>query len=379
MIFAFAVAILGMLRLVRQFAAGGPGDWRAWMVLATGTELTLWSHGLGALYALGVAVALAPACVRSPGDNRRFGRGLLTVAGVTVFYFPCLLIIAHRAGDWGHGWLTWKPEMMLKLIGLYVVPGEVLTVVSAVAALIIMLLAKRAIQFAVVARPWNEERALLLLWWGPTLLTALISALGMPLFLPRTLTPTLVPCYLMLSSALARTASGKERLALTVVLVATLIPSTIQMAVRPPTEAWDQVNAYLQRNVGPSDLVWAYPNDTALPLREANPAASFRRRGIPADYPAIGVKGPIRAGSPAVVSLTPAGAERIAADPALRNVPTVWLVTMHADFFDPAKDVPAALARTRQPGPRLQWGYIAAQAFALQDRPVSRSIPSKHR
>ena len=360
---AFAVAVLGMLKLMRQFAAGGPGDWRAWILLAAGTELTLWAHALGVLYASCVAVAVAPAWFSWPGDDRRFARGLLTAAAVALLYCPCLLIIAHRTGDWGSGWLAWRPEMLLQLIGLYAVPAEVLTIISVVATLIMMLLAKRAIQSGLTSRAWNEEKALLLLWWGPPLLTALISAAGMPLFLPRTLTPTLIPCYLMLGSALARTGSDKERLVLTAALIATLPSSSIAMALRPPGEAWDQVSAYLQHNVGPSDLVWLYPNDTALPLGDADPSASFRRRGIPANYPALGEKGPIRAGSPAVVSLTRAGAERMATDPALRTVPTVWLVTTHANFFDPSNEVPTALGRTRRPGPRHVWGYIAAQPF----------------
>ena len=97
-----------------------------------------------------------------------------------------------------------------------------------------------------------------------------------------------------------------------------------------------------------------------------------RARGIPGDYPAIGFKGPIRAGSPAVVSLTPDQAERITDDPAIRNVPTVWLVTRQSALFDPKADLPRALARQRTPGKVQEWGYIAVQPF------YRRSIARKH-
>jgi hypothetical protein len=135
------------------------------------------------------------------------------------------------------------------------------------------------------------------------------------------------------------------------------------MALRPATEAWDQVDSYLEQNVRPGDVVWLYPNDSALPLRAAAPNSTYPRRGIPADYPAIGVKGPIRAGSPAVVSLTPDGARRFAAGADAKHIPTIWLVECQPAFADPSADVPHALERTRRAGPKMRWRYITVQAF----------------
>lgn len=360
LIFAYALALLGLLRLMREFATG-PGTWPSWTMLVAGTELGLWAHGLGLLYALCLAAALAPAWLKSPRGRERLVRGIAAAVIIVLLYLPCLLMMMRRAGDWGTGWLSWEPLMALQLLGLYAIPVEVLTISSAVAALVMILLVKRAVQGGVEAGGWSADRAILLLWWGPPLLAIVISQLAMPVFLPRTLTPTLVPAYLALAGALARVDSARERFALTAALAITIMPAAVQIGLRPAIEPWDEVSAYLQRNVGHGDQVWLYPNDSALPLHEAGSA--IPARGIPGDYPATGFKGPIRAGSPAVVSLTPQQAQDVAQDVSIRAVPTIWLVTRQSGIFDPHGDMPAALARVRRPGTPQEWGQIEVRPY----------------
>jgi hypothetical protein len=361
LILAYTAALFGLVRLMRELAAGGPGNWTSWLILAAGTELGLWAHGLGLLYALCLAGALAPVWLKPPLSRARLARGIVAALFIAVLYLPCLLIVMNRAGDWGTGWLSWSPDMLLQLFSLYAVPAEVLTVGSAVAALILVLLAKRAVQASIEDRGWHVDRVLLLLWWGPPLLAALISQLFMPIFLARTLGATIVPASLALSGALAGIASRRERFALAAALLITLTPSSIQIALRPVTEQWDQVSAYLNRNAAPMDQVWLYPNDSALPLREAG--ATVPMRGIPGDYPAVGVKGPIRAGSPAVVSVTASQARAIAEDPRVRGIPTIWLVTRQSGVFDPKHELPDALARVRRAGAPIDWGYIQLRPY----------------
>jgi hypothetical protein len=361
LILAYALATLGLLRLMREFRSGAPGSWRSWLMLAAGTELGLWAHALGAVYAACLAAVLLPSWLSRPVAPTRLRRGGVTALLIGLLYLPCLLMIASRSGDWGAGWLSWRPDMLLQLLGLYAVPVEVLTVGSAVAAIVMLLLAKRAIQAAVAGKGWNADRALLLLWWGPPLLAALISQFVIPIFLPRTLAASLVPAYLLLASALARVKVPRERFALAAALAITLTPSAVQIALRPPTEAWDEVATYLNSHVRPGDEVWLYPNDSALPLRDAG--LTPVTRGIPGDYPAIRFKGPIRAGSPAVVSLTRAQSEEIAARTASAPVGTIWLVTRQEGVFDPAGELPAALARVRSPGRLEHWGYIAVRPY----------------
>ena len=354
LILGYALALLGVLHLMREFSASGAGAWRSWLMLVAGTELGLWAHGLGALYAFCLGATLAPAWL-SGATRSRFVRGLASAGLIALLYLPCLLMMASRAGDWGAGWLSWEPIMALQLLGLYAVPVEVLTIGSAVAALVMLLLVKRSVQNGFERPGWNSERAMLLLWWGPPLLAILISQLGMPIFLPRTLSATLVPAYLALAGALARVEAARERTALAAALALALTPTALQMSLRPATEPWDEVSAYLKRNVRPGDEVWLYPNDSALPLREAG--AGIPMRGAPGDYPAVGFKGPIRAGSPAVVSLTGEKAKALATQSALRPS-TIWLVTRQSAIFDPDDELPTALSKVRRRGTMAEWGYI---------------------
>ena len=362
LVFGYALALLGILRLTREFGENGAGRWRSWMMLAVGTELGLWAHGLGVLYAVCLAAALAPAWLNAPTRDRLI-RGLVAGAVIALLYLPCLAMMMNRAGDWGTGWLSWEPVMALQLLGLYAVPAEVMTIGSAVAAIVIFLLVKRALQTSLQGRGWNADRALLILWWGPPLLAIAISALGMPIFLPRTLTGTLIPAYLSLAGALAKTTVPRERLAFAAALVLTLTPTAFQMSLRPAMEPWDEVSAYLKHNVRPGDRVWLYPNDSALPLREAG--ASVPMRGIPGDYPAVSFKGPIRAGSPAVVSVTAAQARALAAQ-AGKSPSTIWVVTRQSGIFDPNNDLSRELGKVRKRGTMAEWGYINVTPYAFR-------------
>jgi hypothetical protein len=362
LIFAYALAMLGALRLLREFR-DGPGDIGSWLILVAGTELGLWAHGLGVIYAACLALAVLPAWLRRL-ERSRIIRGAVAATVILLLYLPCLIMIARRAGDWGTGWLSWDPGMALQLLGLYTVPVEVLTISSAVAALIMVLIAKRAVEHGLKDKGWTADRALLLLWWGPPLAAILISSLVMPVFLPRTLTPTLIPAYLALAGAVARSVSARERFVLSAALTITLLPAAVQVALRPAMEPWDDVSTYLRSHVERGDQVWLYPNDSELPLRSAG--SQLPMRGIPGDYPATTFKGPIRAGSPAVVSLTARQADEVASDPKIRQVRTIWLVTRQSGIFDPAGDVPRALSRSRNPGVEQRWEAIAVRPYTLR-------------
>jgi uncharacterized membrane protein len=358
LIFAYTVAILGVLRLIRQFKNGEAGDWRSWAMLAAATEVTLWAHGLGVLYALCLALALLPAWIGRPMDRQRLARGLVTAVLVAAAYLPCLYLISERAQDWGSNWLHWDTGMLLQLLVLYTVPVEALTVGSAVAALAMVLLIKRALTSTYKSEGWNADRSMLLLWLGPPMLAALISAFFMPVFLARTLSGTLIPAYLMIAGAIARSDDARERRVITAAICVTLLPCALAVALRPSSERWDLLSGFLARNVRAGDQVWLYPADSALPLAAVGRTLPGTTRPIPVAFPTLGFKGPIRAGWPATVSVTPEQARTFARDPEVRDVPIVWLVTRQSAIFDPANDMPAALREVRRKGPMTEWGYI---------------------
>lgn len=362
LILGYSAAVLALLRLMREFAGGAPGSWRTWLLLGVGTELTMWAHPIGALYGMSLFLALLPSWVRAMSPTRLL-RGGVTGILIALAYLPCLLLTAGHTHDWGMNWLAWRPSQLWQLATLYTVPIDVMTVGAAFGAIAMVLLIKRAIEIGLGARGWNSQRALLVLWFGPPVISAVISALFVPIFLERTLVATLVPAYLALADALARTEGDSERRLITLTLWLTLIPTAVQTAARPPMERWDEVASYLARNVHAADQVWLYPTDSALPLGRTRQQIPGHIRAVPSEFPTLGVKGPIRAGWPAVVSVTREQADRIAADPAVRTVPTIWLVTRQAGVFDPQGDMPGALARIRRPGPAQDWGYIEVRPY----------------
>jgi hypothetical protein len=140
------------------------------------------------------------------------------------------------------------------------------------------------------------------------------------------------------------------------------------MSLRPAQERWDLAAAYLARNVQPGDEVWLYPADSALPLNATGRFIPCRVRAIPQPLPTLTINGPIRAGWPAVKSVTPGQARAFAADPAVRRVHRIWLVTRQSGIFDPAGDLPRALGEVRIAGPIEEWGYIAVRPYARRAR-----------
>jgi hypothetical protein len=271
-----------------------------------------------------------------------------------------------RTHDWAMNWLAWRPSMLWQLATLYSVPIDVMTVGAAVGAIALLLLIKRAIELAFAAKEWNGEKALLVLWFGPPILSAVISALFVPIFLERTLAGTLAPAYLSIAGVLARVEPARERRLIIAALWLTLLPTAVQTALRPAMERWDDVAAYLHRNVAQDDEIWLYPTDSTLPLARTGEPIRGRFRAIPAPFPTLGIAGPIRAGWPAVVSVTRMQAEQIADDPGVRRVPVIWLVTRQAAIFDPDGDMPAALARVRRPGSARAWGYIEVRPYYVR-------------
>jgi uncharacterized membrane protein len=361
--FSYAVAILALLRLMREFKATGAGSWSSWLLLGAAAEVTLWAHGLGLLYGGCLALALLPPWVTSQPSGMRLLRGAATAVIVGLAYVPCLLMMAGRTQDWGSNWLRWDPTMLLELLTLYSVPVDVLNFASAIAAIAMLLLIARALAYTWASEGWNADRALLLLWLGPPVLAALISALLVPVFLDRTLSGTLIPAYLAIASAIARIRVGQQRRVLAAAICITLLPATLTIARRLGNERWDLLSSFLSRNVGPKDEVWLYPSDSALPLAAVGYPSHGAIRAIPAPFPTLGVKGPIRAGWPAVVSVTPEQAGRFASDPALADVPVIWLVTRQNRIFDPDDDMPRALARVRRPGRMQEWAYIGVRPY----------------
>ena len=361
LIFAFALAIWGWLRLARSFREDGrsPGRIGDWLALGAGTALTLWLHGLGLLYAASLLGALL--LVAGPSAPKaRWMRLIACVGFVLLLYLPCVAMLAGRSGDWGSGWLRWNvatfPGQLLDLISLHRFDEPVTPVLARILIPILLFLGIRGL-----FRSDNRDlgRGLLLLILLPPLAAAWISQLAMPVFLPRTLVGVLVPIYLVCALAIASLPRGKM-LAAGGALAAIFLVNLVQAVERPPMERWDRLARILEREMGPRDTIWVYPNDAELPLRLA---AGHARpiHPVPSPFPALGVAGSRPSGNAGVVGLDARSArlwaERHRADPG----GTIWLVRSAPGLFDRNDEVLRVLAGNRRIGPRRQWDDLVLE------------------
>ncbi|MEA3016483.1 MAG: hypothetical protein QOI38_1205, partial [Sphingomonadales bacterium] len=192
-----------------------------------------------------------------------------------------------------------------------------------------------------------------LLMFLPPLAAALVSALGTPIFLPRTLIGLLAPAYLAAAFGLAtldRRAFAAAAAALALVFGVNLG----EALARPPYEPWDEVAETIRAGMRPGDEVWAYPNHFQLPLRAAlGPDASIV--AVPAPYPALEAEGVRQTGSPGVVTLTPEAAARWRAARRVPDQATIWLVRRGHRIHDPTGAVFRIIAGGRRAETVREW------------------------
>jgi hypothetical protein len=187
----------------------------------------------------------------------------------------------------------------------------------------------------------------------PPLAAALLSQLGQPVFVPRTLVAVLAPAYILAALGLA-SLSGRRLLAVGGAGALILSINLAETLVRPSLEPWDEVAATIRRDMRAGDQIWVYPNDTALPLAQALGAAA-QPQPIPAAFPALSAEGRRPAGSPAVVAIDAAQAKRWSASQEAPARGTVWLLVRNPGLFDPHGEVERALGQGRRPGTVRQW------------------------
>jgi mannosyltransferase len=350
---AYAIGIYGWLRLATAFRDGGDGRWSDWAILGTGTAFVLWLHGIGILYAAALLGALVLTALAGRG-SRRWQRLAVTVTLVVALYLPCLVMLAGRSGDWSGGWLQWDaagfPGALLQLYGLHRWDEAATPVLALVAIPSLLFVALRAL-----ARSGRDAVAwsLGLLLLAPPLAAALISALGTPVFIPRTQVAVLVPAYLLVAYAIAML-PRRQAVAGAVLVGLLFLVNLGQALVRPDLEPWREIAAILEREMRPGDVIWVYPNDVKIPLERAL-GSGADIVPIPAAYPAMDAPGTHPSGSPAVVAIDAPHARAWAARHAPPPGATIWLLRGGPSFFDPDGSVLAELGRGRRHGSPRQW------------------------
>lgn len=346
MILVYGVATLALLRLAQAHARSERPP-RGWIVLYFITQtLMLWLHSLGPLFAMAMTLALA--CILL---DRRLTRadwlwllGAQTLAGLA--YVPAFLILIGQAPTWVHStWLQFKPgDLPLALV--YLAAGQS---VGAGLAMLIALVAGAA-RITLLREGTRLLAALLLLALLPVLLSILLSLLVSPVFLTRTLSPIATPLLLIAAATL-----GWRRRAVAAALLAipvlTMTITDARIAALAPGENWNAVVAWLVPRVGPDDAIWAYPNESALPLGYAftDKNHPLPIRQIPAPVPALDSPGAHPTGTPGVVALDRRQIAALIAAPATHRPRTIWLVQLNGQAVDPNNQMLKALLRERMP------------------------------
>lgn len=376
MILVYAVATLALLRLANDSAARRPLS-RGWIAcFFVAQSLMLWLHALGPLFALAMTVALAVCVLRRElplADLAWLGAGQI-VAGVV--YLPAFAILLAEAPGWVRStWLVIDPHTLPDQLGsIFAAPWRPLGCFVALAFVIGMA------QFVILKRGARVGAALLVLAGLPVLTALLLSWLVSPVFLTRTLTPGVVPFALGIAML-----GANPRLRLVgSVFVALLFALTARYDCDEnawaPLEDWYGTADWIAPRVSPDDAIWAYPNETALPLGYA--LAEHRHalaiRQIPMAVPALGYPGDHPTGTGGVVAMRPAQIAALAAAPATAQPRTIWLVGLASERLDPHDALLAALLRDRTITQRYRASEI--RVLALTRKPTApsagRAVPA---
>jgi mannosyltransferase len=334
---ALVFGVWAALRVARGLREEGRIIWRPYATYLVSLALLFWLHNLGALYVAGLGLGFLILC--GPITLvRRFPVAFFAGhAAVALVALPAFLILLDQAPTWAKStWLGFNPDLLFdQLLLIYGLSGP--------AALLCALI----VGGWAAAKGGRTPFALFVIAITPVILALLLTLTLMPLFLPRTLVGCSVPLIILLaigassSSILPRAAFG-----LLIVLATTQL-ITIQKFL--PGENWYGATAFLKSHVRPGDVIYAYPNEGALPLHYAlkEKGLSIPIRPIPEAVPSHDPTGRYPTGSRGVVSLPQYRLEQIANDAQSQRVPTIWLLRLGAEKYDPGDLFLKALLRTR--------------------------------
>jgi mannosyltransferase len=328
MIFAYTIGLWSVLRLVRFYDEHGKISTGAWLGYLTSLILLVWLHNLGALYAGALGIALLTLVGPIKILQHHWRLYLVSHIIVLAAIIPAFIILLDQAPTWAKStWLSFIPSALPhQIILIFGVPGLFGVAVAGLLIINGMITLK------------SEQRrfalALLIMAFLPILLSILISAMIAPVFLMRTLIACSVPFILLIALGVDNRLVVRATFAM--LFMVTLIRA-VQVQSLPPEQDWYAAVRWLAPKLRPGDLVYAYPNEGALPLRYAlrdmNKSAEIR--SIPSEVPARDPAGWYPTGSRGVQTLPAWRLEQIANDPVSRKAPTIWLLRMGREKYDP--------------------------------------------
>ena len=337
---AFALALWAALKLV-QDSSGRP-RLALWALYLAGLEATLWLHSLGALFAASLAGGLFLASAAA-GSLRRT---LLPFAAVhalaAIAWLPALVILLEQRRGWSaSSWLTFSIQR---------VPGDLANGLALPGAAAWLVLLFAALGGGLLLRDRTDRPAAILLLSAAILPAAMAISLSLllsPIFLPRTLVPSVLPILMLVAAGLAAIDRFRRPAVAAKAIFALLAAASFTHARAAPKEQWGLLSAWLERRVGAREEIWLLPNEIILPLLYGG-GTLHGVRGVPADFPAPGHPGPRPSGTRAVPGLTEAEAARLAAEARARGLTGIWVVSRLPRLFDPGGALPRALGPGRR-------------------------------
>jgi uncharacterized membrane protein len=266
MVLLFACAFWGLVVGAREGRAVG------WIAYAASGSLLAYTHGLGSLHVLIVAL-LFPAVSPSPRLARAWRPWVLANSTIALLFVPYLLVYARVvrrvAADY---WIRMEsPEPPIFSTLFYSTVSPIPPMSALVARHLehdLGLLGGRWVWFApvvlvlvvAVASAPPEKRwavtCLLLAYALPIVLLSVISVVVKPVLIPRVLLPSVVPMVLVLGSLAASTVvpSRWRAIGLATVLIVLLVGDVYHFRYEAKPE-WRRASRYLQERVRPTDVI----------------------------------------------------------------------------------------------------------------------------
>lgn len=339
---AYLIGTGCVLVLARRYKENGRLQTAPWIGYLASLVLLVWLHNLGLLYAsaLGLVLLILIGPLRLMSEQPRtflVGHVIAALAAL-----PALLILLDQAPTWQKStWLRFHWDGI----------GESLYTIYGLSGLTAFAIAAFIIVNAVLQSDKSKRRlwlALLTLTFVPILLSIAISALIAPVFLSRTLAPLSIGFILLVAAAGASPSLFNRAGFATLLFLTTLHMIGFQQLKQP--ENWYGAVAWLKGRIAPGDVIYAYPNEGALPLSYAlrDKGISLPIRPIPGAVPAKDPTGWFPTGSRGVVSLPQYRLDQIAGDAQSRKIKTIWLLRLGASTYDRDDGFLNALMRDRE-------------------------------
>ncbi len=355
-----AVLIITKQETARQpvYVLKGPKPrmYGAFAGLGIGVSLMVWSHNLGVIFGVWLGVYLFIWWLVSGRQITLFFNLLFSALVALILYSPNIPTLLMQAGAMKkNGFWLEKPGFKDALAALSQLPlGFPVTGVNTASLSMLPFIAfiAGATVFYHSTRPATPRRALFymlaVMAVAPAVTTFVISYVGQPVFLIRTLQPSQIPILILMAFMPFAGGSLKKTAAAGLIVLAAASVWLRPVGVRDPAEDWRKLVLTIAESRRAEDgvpVVIVFPVEAELPLLYYAERLKIEMalKPIPRPYPVIGPDYiyPSGAGSsPAINSEMLASIEQ-----QIEKADRIWFVTRRPDLYDPDNRVISLLKR----------------------------------